>query len=570
LHSLRTNSANDILVAKGLYALEVMLIILGSCRLYAISHHLGPKLIAVYQMLANFLTFLAFYGLVLLAYGIAIQAILFPTTSLDGDSMSTLIYRPFFQLFGELMLGDLQSDSGCVGFFPFTTCGTMTVLVAPLVGLYLIVSNIMLVNLLIAMLSSTYARVEESSIELWRFQFYELVQEYHNRSVAPPPLSIVENVYIFARRLCRRLSLRFFPTKEAPQQQDLASAESDTLERFQERHTDAFLDSWRHAQTQTIAAQISKISTSFSHVGHLEGQLDAMQRRLDVLPTATASLVKQNSMAMSLKQAASIALSPVYQPNNLAALKRATTILAKPVDEASGSAHPQTLEPPSAGAVDPPVQLRHRPTFPQAQVDSLLNPMRRTRLQMSVGEEMWVHNSLARSPDYALYPVWERELKLQQADMASAASGPLAQSVSQTLTALSMSFQVQGCRVTVLYASKHDIAFTCYEHEIRGGWDSRELSKNAVNHEVSAVYEICSFDFAFVQFLHPIPSHLRSGTSYRRVRSLSADCLQTPSITPGTWLCPTTSRCTTCRHKCCCAQHAHAAVPITSANARLG
>ena len=47
---------------------------------------------------------------------------------------------------------------------------------------YLVISNIMLINLLIAMLSSTYDTVEKSSVQLWRFQFYELVREYQGPS----------------------------------------------------------------------------------------------------------------------------------------------------------------------------------------------------------------------------------------------------------------------------------------------------------------------------------------------------------------------------------------------------
>lgn len=407
LHSLKTQRDADQIIAKGLYAINLMIIFLGVCRLYAVSHKLGPKLIVVYKMMGNFMTFLAFYAVVMLAYGIAIQSLLFPSLDVDNISIVEILYRPFFQLFGELMLDQMQQDGQCVGLFPFTNCGSMAVLVVPLLAFYLIVSNIMLINLLIAMLSSTYSRIEASSIELWRFQFYELVQDYGNRALLPGPLSLFENMYYFftmARRTAAWAAIKHALNQKKDQYPvEPVVTDSDALEQFQERHTDLYIDARRAKERQALEVQIAQMAKTVTHVDIISAQVDEILRRLD---TQHTSIARAPSLGTSSRPFATRIAGPAFMPTTPAAAAPADGSLLAMVD-------PDT------------VMLAVPRLMGSARPFALM-----TGLPAYVLSEASMLNTKARSRKF--YPVWERALLSQALSLVADTMPPLARTTIPT------------------------------------------------------------------------------------------------------------------------------------------
>lgn len=67
------------------------------------------------------------------------------------------------------------------------------------VWLYSFLSTVVLVNLLIAQMSSTYDRVKENSADYWKFDRVQLVLEYKdNKDPFPPPLNVVYYLFRYA------------------------------------------------------------------------------------------------------------------------------------------------------------------------------------------------------------------------------------------------------------------------------------------------------------------------------------------------------------------------------------
>jgi len=63
---------------------------------------------------------------------------------------------------------------------------------------FMFFSNIVWVNLLVAMMTDTYTKVKGKSEQRWRMQQYQLIKEYSqraNRIYLPPPLTILEYLY---------------------------------------------------------------------------------------------------------------------------------------------------------------------------------------------------------------------------------------------------------------------------------------------------------------------------------------------------------------------------------------
>jgi hypothetical protein len=61
--------------------------------------------------------------------------------------------------------------------------------------LYMTVSSILLINLLIAMFSNTFDRLQLDTDCIWKFEYYSLVSYHLHRPSFPPPLVIFSHVY---------------------------------------------------------------------------------------------------------------------------------------------------------------------------------------------------------------------------------------------------------------------------------------------------------------------------------------------------------------------------------------
>jgi transient receptor potential cation channel subfamily M protein 2 len=136
--SREENSDSIMRVAKIIFAINVIQLYLRLLRVYAVNSTLGPKLIMLRKMSSDMFTFLAFLAVFLVSYGIATQALLFPTETFGSQSAINVLYRPFFQIFGETFLDSLQEDAQCVGQWPFSACSPGGHLVPVLLAIFLV------------------------------------------------------------------------------------------------------------------------------------------------------------------------------------------------------------------------------------------------------------------------------------------------------------------------------------------------------------------------------------------------------------------------------------------------
>ena len=62
-------------------------------------------------------------------------------------------------------------------------------------AIYLLVGNVMLLNLLIAIFTSVFEEVHENSNEVWKWEMFRLLAEYDGRPGLAPPLVIFEDIW---------------------------------------------------------------------------------------------------------------------------------------------------------------------------------------------------------------------------------------------------------------------------------------------------------------------------------------------------------------------------------------
>ncbi|XP_076174428.1 no mechanoreceptor potential C isoform X3 [Ptiloglossa arizonensis] len=71
-------------------------------------------------------------------------------------------------------------------------------------GIYMLVSVVVLINLLIAMMSDTYQRIQAQSDIEWKYGLSKLVRNMHRTSTAPSPLNLLTTWLAYLYKLCKK------------------------------------------------------------------------------------------------------------------------------------------------------------------------------------------------------------------------------------------------------------------------------------------------------------------------------------------------------------------------------
>ncbi|KAF5404942.1 Transient receptor potential cation channel subfamily M member 6 [Paragonimus heterotremus] len=199
--------------AKSFYAVTLIICYIRIFRLYGFHPALGPKLVMIQRMLTELLIFIFIMVVILVSYGVAVQALLYPNqTEFDWNTVRDALYYPYWNLYGELNLEySFAINSSCTGVPDGVMCPTYNFVAPLLLAFYLLLAGILLINLVIAMFSNVFQQVEYNSILLWKFSMYALVVEYNKRPVMPVPLSALQAIvelfqYVITR--CKRERMR--------------------------------------------------------------------------------------------------------------------------------------------------------------------------------------------------------------------------------------------------------------------------------------------------------------------------------------------------------------------------
>ncbi|XP_030829332.1 transient receptor potential cation channel subfamily M member-like 2 isoform X2 [Strongylocentrotus purpuratus] len=187
-----------------LLSLNLTLFFIRALHIFSISKQLGPKLIMIQRMMVDLMFFVAILAVFLIGYGIASQAILFPNETDVSVIMRGILMRSYFQIFGELFLeviegSDCTDNSTLVDGVDFFPCPEHSWIGIVLLAGYMMISNVLLLNLLIAMFSYTFSAIQDNTDTIWKFQRYYLIKEYFNRPTIIPPFILASHFFYAVR-----------------------------------------------------------------------------------------------------------------------------------------------------------------------------------------------------------------------------------------------------------------------------------------------------------------------------------------------------------------------------------
>ncbi|XP_056392757.1 transient receptor potential cation channel subfamily M member 2 isoform X2 [Hyla sarda] len=198
-------------------SLDFVIFCLRLMHIFTISKTLGPKIIIVKRMMKDVFFFLFLLAVWVVSFGVAKQAILIHNEIRVDWIFRGVVYHSYMTLFGQI---PSYIDGVNFNIDQCTVNGTdpnkqkcpesnkenlqpvfpqwLTVI---LLCLYLLFTNILLLNLLIAMFNYTFQQVQEHTDQIWKFQRHDLIEEYHGRPPAPPPLILFNHLHLFIKRV---------------------------------------------------------------------------------------------------------------------------------------------------------------------------------------------------------------------------------------------------------------------------------------------------------------------------------------------------------------------------------
>uniref|UniRef100_A0A8C3RGC1 Transient receptor potential cation channel subfamily M member 2 n=1 Tax=Cyanoderma ruficeps TaxID=181631 RepID=A0A8C3RGC1_9PASS len=190
-------------------------------HIFTVSKTLGPKIIIVKRMMKDVFFFLFLLAVWVVSFGVAKQAILIHNEERVEWLFRGVVYHSYLTIFGQIPSYidgvnfniDQCSPNGTDPYKP--KCPETNAdnkkpifpewLTVILLCLYLLFTNILLLNLLIAMFNYTFQQVQEHTDQIWKFQRHDLIEEYHGRPPAPPPLILLNHLQLLLwRGLLRR------------------------------------------------------------------------------------------------------------------------------------------------------------------------------------------------------------------------------------------------------------------------------------------------------------------------------------------------------------------------------
>ncbi|KAM3929137.1 uncharacterized protein RB166_006918 [Leptodactylus fuscus] len=176
-------------------------------------HHLfGPWAIIIRDLIKDLTRFAVILALFHVAFTMQLSAVYQPVypeskanQSINGTAAhknETNIQDPiditvllFFSLFGLVEPDCLPSLSRTPQF--------TFVIIRFVFGVYLVVTLIVLINLLIAMMSDTYQRIQAQSDTEWKFGRATLIRDMTRKPGTPSPFNLFTNLFYYIKLLCK-------------------------------------------------------------------------------------------------------------------------------------------------------------------------------------------------------------------------------------------------------------------------------------------------------------------------------------------------------------------------------
>eukprot|EP01099_Mayorella_cantabrigiensis_P000889 TRINITY_DN1377_c0_g1_i1.p1 TRINITY_DN1377_c0_g1~~TRINITY_DN1377_c0_g1_i1.p1 ORF type:complete len:304 (+),score=61.51 TRINITY_DN1377_c0_g1_i1:174-1085(+) len=181
--------------ASSIYILVVVICYLRGIQILSVNYVMGPFLIMIQKMFDDFVRFGVMTVALLVGFQIAFMSLArwqlrdtdqFPPDEFEGDEW----YDAYPNGIGFLAFWGLIGEFGDAFTFYEDSLFSLVLLLS-----YLVLSQVLLINLLIAMMADTYGDVRDNADKEWKFNQAFLLSQYIAANPVPPPFNMLYILY---------------------------------------------------------------------------------------------------------------------------------------------------------------------------------------------------------------------------------------------------------------------------------------------------------------------------------------------------------------------------------------
>ncbi|XP_044056536.1 transient receptor potential cation channel subfamily M member 1-like isoform X2 [Siniperca chuatsi] len=300
-----------------IYCVDIIFWYIRVLDIFGVNKYLGPYVMMIGKMMIDMLYFVVIMLVVLMSFGVARQAILHPDEEPTWRLARNIFYMPYWMIYGEVFAdsidlyameinppcGDNMYDEDGKKLPP---CIPGAWLTPAIMACYLLVANILLVNLLIAVFNNTFFEVKSISNQVWKFQRYQLIMTFHDRPILPPPLIIFPHIYIILKRLCCRCRQRpegDHDDQERRLQLVLNADELKSLHEFEEQCVEEYFrekdDEKQSSNNERIRVTSERVENMFMRLEEVNEREHSMKASLQTVDLRLAQLEEFSGRMMN-------------------------------------------------------------------------------------------------------------------------------------------------------------------------------------------------------------------------------------------------------------------------------
>ncbi|XP_066923702.1 transient receptor potential cation channel subfamily M member 8-like isoform X2 [Clytia hemisphaerica] len=206
------------------YAFDIFLWIFRILEMFIIHEMIGKYIIMMLKMVKDVFYLVVIFVVLVCAWGVARFSILYPQNTFDVTSGTStekmfkkMLIVPFFQIFGELYVESMENslrDNLTVFGTKYSqdkegnlrAHGEFETFLLVLTFAYMVLTNILLINMLIAKFNDTFSEVNQQSLVIWHWYNFIFVQEHDRRSVLPIPFSIFGHFKVAILEIIKKIN----------------------------------------------------------------------------------------------------------------------------------------------------------------------------------------------------------------------------------------------------------------------------------------------------------------------------------------------------------------------------
>ncbi|KAG1692597.1 Short transient receptor potential channel 2 [Nymphon striatum] len=193
-------------IRNQLLSLGLLLCFLELLNFLSFHHLFGPWAIIIRDLMKDLLRFLVILSIFLMGFSLNVTAIYQPINPIQKDDPISAVFKQkspvqsfemlFFSLFGLVDPDTLP---------PLHYSPEYSVYIMKTVfGIYMTVTVVVLINLLIAMMSDTYQRIQAESDTEWKFGRAKLIRNMNKTSPTPSPMNLITVVPLYLHGLLKK------------------------------------------------------------------------------------------------------------------------------------------------------------------------------------------------------------------------------------------------------------------------------------------------------------------------------------------------------------------------------